>query len=135
MSGSDSSPRGSPPIILNLSEAGADHLAVAIRAHCNRAVEVGLRVPAELRQVEAMMMSARASRGRRVPPVEVPPPARNPEVVRRLVSYSEAAAMLCCSVRTVKRRVAAGQLRPVRDAGIVRLRIADLDAFINRNGD
>lgn len=125
--------RRSLPVILDLSEAVSDHLTVAIHLYIAKATEAGVRVPAELRQVAAVM-AARASRGHRVSPVDVPPAPRNPEVVRKLVSYTEAAEMLSCSVSTVKRRVAAGQFRPVRDGGIVRLRINDLDDFINRIG-
>ncbi|WP_157682767.1 helix-turn-helix domain-containing protein [Nocardioides scoriae] len=48
----------------------------------------------------------------------------------RLVSYDTAASMLDCSTRQVKRLVSDRTLRPVLVGGLRRLRISDIDAFI-----
>lgn len=48
-----------------------------------------------------------------------------------LVSYSDAAAMLSISVSTLKRRLADGDLTPVFVAGLARIRVADLEAYVS----
>lgn len=49
-----------------------------------------------------------------------------------LLTYGEAAGLLGYSLSTVKRRVASGDLVPVRDGGCARLRRSDIDAFIDQ---
>lgn len=48
----------------------------------------------------------------------------------RLLSYAEAAAFLGCSVKTVRRRVAAGELPVVVDHGLRRITEPDLRAYV-----
>jgi excisionase family DNA binding protein len=49
---------------------------------------------------------------------------------RPLLTFYEAARMLDCSLKTLRRRVDAGLLPVYRDGRIVRVRRVDLDAYI-----
>lgn len=51
--------------------------------------------------------------------------------VPRLLTYAEASVYLGCSVKTVRRRVDAGQLVPVIDGGLRRITETDLRAYID----
>ena len=48
----------------------------------------------------------------------------------RLLTLDEAADLLRCSKATIRRRVAARKLPAVRDGRLVRIRLADLHAFL-----
>lgn len=49
-----------------------------------------------------------------------------------LLTYEQAASVLACSVRQVKRLVAAGELTSVRLGGAVRLRVEDLNSYVSK---
>lgn len=51
--------------------------------------------------------------------------------VPRLLTLAEASVVLGCSVKTVRRRIAAGDLVPVIDGGLRRITEQDLRVFIN----
>lgn len=48
----------------------------------------------------------------------------------RLLTYSEVAAVLACSVKTVRRRVESGELAVVHDGRLRRVRPSDLDRYV-----
>jgi excisionase family DNA binding protein len=63
------------------------------------------------------------------------PPARfdaskRPRKPQRLLSIRESAEILNTSVKTVRRRIADGQLRPIRIGRLLRIDPADLQDFI-----
>ncbi len=114
-------------MIIDLSREVAGHLAVAVRLYRQRADHDGLGVPAALRDIECEM-AARAMRGQQGTPLADPWEARNAEPMNvKVLTYEQAAARLQCSQRTIKRRVAAGDLVPVRSGRVTRLLVADVD--------
>lgn len=130
-------PRGeaSQVLLLSVSAEVAGHLTIALQQHQRWARHVGLGVPAELADI-AKALASRARQGQAGTPLEDLWTVRNAQVVSpRLVTYADAAALLCVGERTVKRLIAAGTLRPVYVGGSARLRIADLDDYISRLGD
>lgn len=47
-----------------------------------------------------------------------------------LLTVSDVAARLGCSTRTVRRRIASGDLRAIRDRGLVRVSERELERFV-----
>lgn len=121
------------PVLLNLSPTVAAHLTSAIHEYCERARLSYNSVPAELREIERSLAD-RAMWGQEGPSFDDLWRAHEAErVMPALLTYRQASVLLGVSERTVKRRVAAGTLTPVRDGGISRLRVTDLEAFIERS--
>lgn len=118
-------------VLLNLSPTVAGHLAVAIDGHRRWAARVGMLLPPELAELQAAMTAA-AARGRQdATPLEDLAELRDrPAVPPLLLSYEDAAAALCLSVRSVQRLVAAGELRSVQLGGSVRIAVAELTRFV-----
>lgn len=90
----------------------------------------GMNPPAGVDQLVEVLAS-RASEGQpgttlgaRPQPVQVEP------MSARLVTYDTAAAMLACSLRQVKRLIAAGDLATVTIGGAKRIAVSDLDDYI-----
>ena len=55
---------------------------------------------------------------------------KNKDTVRQLLTLSDVAEILQCSEKTVKRRVASGELPVVRDGRMVRVHPDDLDRYV-----
>ena len=55
---------------------------------------------------------------------------KNKDTVRQLLTLSDVAEILQCSEKTVKRRVATGDLPVVRDGRLVRVHPDDLDRYV-----
>ena len=55
---------------------------------------------------------------------------KNKDTVRQLLTLSDVAEILQCSEKTVKRRVASGDLPVVRDGRLVRVHPDDLDRYV-----
>lgn len=53
-----------------------------------------------------------------------------PAALRPLLTLDEASTILGCSVKSVRRRIAAGDLPVVRDGRLVRVHPDDLDRYI-----
>lgn len=118
------------PLLLDVTPALAGHIATAIRVHREWAVRAGLQVPAGLLEVESHLAS-RAMRGQTGTPLDSLWEVRDGHLVTpRLLTYEDTARALSCSVRTVKRLVAAGELRAVRVGGGARIRVSDVDAYV-----
>jgi len=64
----------------------------------------------------------------RLPTPVVPIPFRAP--LRRLLSLAEAAELLGCSMKTLRRRIAAGDLPVVRDGRLVLVHPQDLVRYV-----
>jgi excisionase family DNA binding protein len=54
-------------------------------------------------------------------------------VTGRLLTLPQAAEVLGCSTRTLRRRIRDGSLPAFRDGGLVRVREADLDRYVAAN--
>lgn len=120
-------------MIVDISAEVAGHLAVAVRLYRQRAGHDGLRIPPELRDVEREM-AARAMRGQQGTPLADLWESRNAEpAFGKLLTYQQAAARLNCSERTIKRRVATGELVPVRSGRVTRLLVTDVDDYIDNH--
>ncbi len=50
----------------------------------------------------------------------------------KLLSLSDTADVLGCSLKTIRRRVKAGELATIRDGGLVRVHPEDLQRYIQR---
>lgn len=109
------------------------HLVRAIQTYRIAAIRSGQSVPVGLLAIEHSV-SLRAIGSQSAPLVGEATVARNAEQVNPLlVSYSVAAQRLSFSPRTLTRRIAAGEIVPVRSGRIARIRVADLDAFVTAN--
>jgi excisionase family DNA binding protein len=123
---------GSGLLILDVSREVAGHLALALQGHRDWARVRRLALPKELDEIERAL-AIRARRGQVGTPLENPAePLEAEPVSPRLVTYADTAALLHVGERTVKRLVAAGALRPLRIGGAARLRLTDIDAYIDR---
>jgi len=119
------------PLLIDVSAELAGHLALAIGQHRQWAARTGLQLPAGLSEFE-QHLTTRATRGQRGTPLDDLWQVRDgADVTRRLLTYEDTARALTCSERTVKRLVAGGQLTAVRLAGAARIRVADLDAYVD----
>ena len=47
-----------------------------------------------------------------------------------LLTRTQVCEILCCSADTVDRRIRAGKLKAVKDDGLVRISVTDLNAYI-----
>lgn len=124
---------------LVISAALAWHLSNAIKVHGKHLREKnGSTAPPEYPALSHYMaQQARAGKSlnvtgaQSVSIVGIPEPSRDSEQVTAdtLLTYRESADRMNISLSTLRRRVAAGDLRPVRHGRITRLRVADIDAF------
>lgn len=110
-------------------------MAWALRMYDESARRNGLSAPPEFAAFARVLGSVGVSEGQRGSIVGDPREATEDRSHEAdLVTYREAAGLLRCSVSTVKRRVAAGELVPVRIGGVARLSRSDLTAYIERGG-
>jgi excisionase family DNA binding protein len=110
------------------------HLAVALHVHQRWLRSAGFAVPSELLELERACVLG-ATEGQAGTSLEDLWRLRDADpVTRQLLPYADAAIVLGCSVRHVKRLVADGALPVVRlgSASVVRVRAADLAAFIEQ---
>ena len=122
----------SRPVLLEVSAETAGHLAVAIRAYRKAARANYLAVPADLIHIEAAM-AERAMKGQDGTPVdELWQVQEAASVTPELLSIADTARKLRCSERTVKRRIAAGELAAVKDGRLTRIRPTDIAAYLQR---
>jgi excisionase family DNA binding protein len=109
----------------------AAHLVWALDTHLKELRRNAARPPEGLDELVALFASrARQGQVGSSPDAEVVFP-QAPVIPRRLLSYEEVADSLACSVRTVKRLVAAGRLRRVLVSGSARISVSDLDHYVN----
>jgi excisionase family DNA binding protein len=108
------------------------HLALAITRYVRQLRNEGLPVPSMVEELAAFLTmyvrtrpAATGVHGDYGTPQDVP-------VVRRLlITKADAAEQLGISVRTVHRLIAAGKLPLVHVEGAARLRVADLEAYVD----
>jgi excisionase family DNA binding protein len=120
------------PLIVDPGSDLAGHVATAMATHAKSMRSAGIALPVGFPELLAVF-TLRAREGQRVPTAAVFAAGGDPEPVDELiVSYDRAAAMLSCSVRTVKRLAAAGELPVVRIGALPRLRVRDIEAYVAR---
>jgi excisionase family DNA binding protein len=108
------------------------HLALALMRHVQHLRKNGLHVPPEIDELAAFLthcVRVRPQTTRVADDLEAPHHGR--VAGRLLVTKAEAAERLGVSVRTVERLVAAGRLPLVHVEHAARLRVSDLEAFVN----
>jgi excisionase family DNA binding protein len=92
-------------------------------------------VPAALAEIEREM-SERAMRRQEASPLEdLWTVVQATTVTPAQLTIDQAAQRLQCSARTVERRIAAGSLRVVKDGRLTRIRVKDLDEYIDELGN
>jgi excisionase family DNA binding protein len=122
------------PMLWTLSPGVAFHLARAIRTYRDDARRRYEDVPPELEKIERALSDA-ATSGHQRPTLADDPRPPEPRLVPHQLTYREAAQRYRTSSRTLRRRVAQGDIPAVRDGGRVFLRVADLDAYFVPEGD
>lgn len=116
----------------------AAHLAVAVRCYRRDAAHQGLAVPAEVGWLETALAaraggSAGVSGGQSGSALDrLAELLQSPRVTPQTLSYEDAAAFLRCSLSTVKRLISRGELHPVSVGGAKRLRVDDLNRYLDR---
>lgn len=112
-------------VAVELDFAAAAHLRRALEAHARWCREQGYPLPDALRQLSALATGGQ-ERPKDAPVIELP------EAAPMLVDYVIAAERLGVSVRTVRRLVAAGELRAVAIGAARRIHVEDLDDYTHR---
>lgn len=119
-------------LVLAVSAEVAGHLCIALQQHVRWARGTGLGLPEGLKDLE-VALATRARRGQQGTPLEDLWSVRHAaQVSPKLLSYAAAAQILGVGERTVKRLVAAGDLPVVRVLGSARIRVEQLDSYIEQ---
>jgi len=108
------------------------HLALAITRYARQLRNEGLPVPPTLDELAAFLtMYVRTRHAATGVAGEYGAPEDVPVMPRLLITKAEAAERLAVSVRTVERLITAGRLPLVHVEGAARLRVADLEAYVD----
>ena len=118
-------PEESPSAVLT-------HLALAITRYVRQLRKDGLPVPAMVDELAAFLtLYVRTRQAATGVDGDYGTPQVFPVVRRLLITKAEAAEQLGISVRTVERLIAAGRLPLVHVERAARLRVADLEAYVD----
>jgi excisionase family DNA binding protein len=109
------------------------HLVIALSKYHRLLRTTGGQVPAEIEEL-VLVLTDRASALQPAPLLDPCRAASAPSAMPRrlLVTKSEAAEQLCVSLRTLERLISAGRLPLVHVEGAARIRVADLEAYVQR---
>ena len=108
------------------------HLALAITRYARQLRNEGLPVPPTLDELAAFLtMYVRTRHAATGVDGGYGAPEDVPVMPRLLITKAEAADQLGVSVRTVERLITAGRLPLVHVEGAARLRVADLEAYVD----
>lgn len=112
-----------------------EHLALAVTRHVRHLRQEGLQVPPSVDELGALLVRCAQTRPKATHVDHVwttwsRAAQDDPVTGRLLVSKAEAAELLGVSVRTVERLIAAGQLRLLHIERASRLRLADIEAYV-----
>jgi excisionase family DNA binding protein len=108
------------------------HLALAINRYVRQLRKDGLPVPSILDELATFLtLYVRTRQAATGVDGDYGTPQDVPVMPRLLITKAEAADQLGVSVRTVERLIAAGRLPLVHVEGAARLRVADLEAYVN----
>ena len=114
------------------SSAVLTHLALAITRYVRQLRKEGLAVPSVIDELGAFLtMYVRTRHAATGVDGEYGAPEDVPVMPRLLITKAEAAERLAVSVRTVERLITAGRLPLVHVEGAARLRVADLEAYVD----
>lgn len=114
----------------------AGHLAVAVRLYRQSARSRGIAVPASFAEYETELASRAMQCQAETPLADLWAVAKSGPVLSppRLLKVPQAADAMNASVRTVWRRVKDGTLPSVKVGGLTRIRVEDLDVYIDKLG-
>ena len=108
------------------------HLALAITRYVRQLRKDGLPVPARVDELAAFLtLYVRTRQAATGVGGDYGTPQDFPVVRRLLITKAGAAEQLGISVRTVERLIASGRLPLVHVEGAARLRVADLEAYVD----
>ena len=108
------------------------HLALAITRYVRQLRMDGLPVPSMIEELAAFLtLYVRTRQAATGVDGDYGTPQVFPVVRRLLITKAEAAEQLGISVRTVERLIAAGRLPLVHVEGAARLRVADLEVYVD----
>ena len=108
------------------------HLALAITRYIRQLRKEGVPVPSMVEELAAFLtMYVRTRQPATGVNGDYGTPQDVPVVRRLLITKAEAAQQLGVSVRTVARLIAAGRLPLVHVEGAARVRVADLEAYVD----
>jgi len=108
------------------------HLTYALSGHVRRLRLEGLAIPREVEELTSFLVQT--ARSRQFPPLAAGGPRTGhdaPMPDRLLITKGEVAERLSVSVRTIERLVATGRLPQVYVEHSARIRIKDLEAYVN----
>ena len=109
------------------------HLVIALSKYHRLLRTTGGHVPAEMEDLVAVLTDrTRALHPRPLLDPCLAPSAPSAMPRRLLVTKSEAAEQLCVSLRTLERLISGGRLPLVHVEGAARVRVADLEAYVQR---
>ncbi len=106
------------------------HVALALSRYAKEARSDGISVPPEVDGLAELLIDVARSRQGATGLAAAVDPGDAGRMDRALLTKREAAAELRCSMRTLERIVASGALPAVAFEAQVRIRRADLEAFI-----
>jgi len=117
--------------IVDVDARLAAHLAVAITTYTDTARRSYRAVPPELHQF-AQALTTQAMAGQAGPTLDHPVVQPHAEKVdQRLLTITQVADALHMSARTVRRRITSGDLPVIHSGHLTRIRVADLDVYLN----
>lgn len=117
-------------MFMDLSAELAGHLKIAMKTHRQIAARQAIPLPSGWVEIEAAM-TQRATRGQAGTALDdLWDFVESRRIEPRLLTYEEVAAAMNCSSRHVKRLTSEGALRSVAVGGATRVRLCDLDAFL-----
>lgn len=117
------------PIVLTLTPELAGHIAIALELHRRWWTQPGRQLPDGLDELARAMRDA-ATSGQEQQQIDNVVDLDQIAPVPLAYSYEDAARLLRCSARKVRRLVTDGELTAVRLGGLVRIRRADLNAYL-----
>ena len=105
------------------------HLVIALSRYRRQLRTDGVWIPAQIEDLITFLADRiRASQVLMVDPWRAPDPSAMPR--RLLITKSDAAELLGVSLRTIERLISAGRLPLVHVEGAARVRVTDLEAYV-----
>lgn len=118
------------PMVVSPSVEVAAYIIHAIRERNVQSRRNGIVIPDGVADIERALASS-VTAGHGGSASDRPARTEQIEVMKpRLIRYETAAELLDVSVRTLKRRIAAGDLHPISVGDAPRIRVAELDDYI-----